>query len=54
MQAVEFAKLGWRVEPPLPAAAPAEYRAGLTKNGGLLYGRPDQLVWREIVKLVRK
>ncbi len=50
----EFSKLGWRPAALLPGTAPAGYKTSLTKNGGLLYGRPDQLVWREIVRLVRQ
>lgn len=47
----EFERLGYRSESLLPG--PVLNRLGVpeTKNRGLLYGRNDQRVWREIVRL---
>jgi tRNA G10 N-methylase Trm11 len=47
----EFAALGFMPEPLLPASVLARIGENETKNRGLIYGRPGQLVWREIVRL---
>lgn len=47
----EFEALGYRVEPLLPASVLARLGVPETKNRGLLYGRGDQRVWRDIVRL---
>jgi len=47
----DIAKNGYAVEPLLDASLLSKLGAKSTRNGGLLYGRPDQLVWREIVRL---
>ncbi len=51
INAKEFEKLGYRSESLLPG--PVLNRLGVpeTKNRGLLYGRNDQRVWREIIRL---
>lgn len=47
----EFAELGYRTEPLLPTLILSRLGVRETKNHGLLYGRNDQHVWREIVRL---
>lgn len=47
----EFADLGFRTEPLLPNLILSRLGVRETKNHGLLYGRNDQHVWREIVRL---
>lgn len=47
----DFDKLGYRTENLLPSILLSRMGAKVTKNGGLLYGRNIQRVWREIVKL---
>lgn len=51
ISATAFEKLGYQTEVLLPG--PILSRLGIreTKNRGLLYGRNDQRVWREIVRL---
>jgi tRNA G10 N-methylase Trm11 len=47
----EFETLGFRPEALLPAPLLSRLGARETKNHGLMYGRNDQRVWREIVRL---
>jgi hypothetical protein len=47
----DFAPLGVKVEPLLPQPIMARLGDKPSKNQGLYYGRKDQLVWREIVKI---
>lgn len=47
----DFASLGYAPEALLPSAILTRLGAHETKNRGLLYGRNDQRVWREIVRL---
>lgn len=47
----DFESLGYRPDPLLPAVMLARLGVRETKNKGLLYGRNDQHVWREIVRL---
>jgi tRNA G10 N-methylase Trm11 len=47
----EFAELGFRTESLLPTLILSRLGVRETKNHGLLYGRNDQHVWREIVRL---
>jgi tRNA G10 N-methylase Trm11 len=47
----ELAGRRYIVEPLLPNDLSSKYSEQVTKNGGLIYGRPDQLVWREIIRL---
>jgi hypothetical protein len=47
----EFEILGLRAESLLPAPMLARLGTRETKNKGLMYGRNDQRVWREIVRL---
>jgi tRNA G10 N-methylase Trm11 len=43
---------GYRWQPVLPEKLAGQLRTGLTPTkGGLIYGRPGQMVWREIVKI---
>lgn len=46
-----FEKLGYRLEPLLPSIILSRIGVKETKNHGLLYGRNNQRVWREIVRL---
>lgn len=46
-----FEKLGYRLEPLLPSIILSRIGVKETKNHGLMYGRNDQRVWREIVRL---
>lgn len=46
-----FAKLGYKVEPFMDRDLLGKLGAEQTKNGGLLYGRAGQWVWREVIKL---
>ncbi|MDD5252172.1 MAG: RsmD family RNA methyltransferase [Patescibacteria group bacterium] len=43
--------LGYEIEPLLPPRWAARFTDAVGKNRGLVYGRPDQLVLREIVRL---
>jgi len=47
----EFEKLGYTVESLLPARLLSRIGVPETRNHGLLYGRNDQHVWREIIRL---
>ncbi|HTM68816.1 MAG TPA: RsmD family RNA methyltransferase [Candidatus Binatia bacterium] len=47
----EFENLGYRPEALLPGPILSRMGVRETKNHGLLYGRNDQRVWREIVRL---
>lgn len=47
----EFESLGFKPEPLLPNTILSRLGTNETKNHGLLYGRNDQHVWREIVRL---
>jgi tRNA G10 N-methylase Trm11 len=47
----DFAPLGLEAEPLLPTLILSRLGVRETKNHGLLYGRNDQFVWREIVRL---
>lgn len=47
----EFAALGYQVEPLLNASVLSRLGGTLGKNKGLMYGRADQYVWREIVRM---
>jgi len=47
----EFEALGLRAEALLPSPMLARLGVRETKNRGLMYGRNDQRVWREIVRL---
>lgn len=49
--ASEFSKLGYTLEPLLPASMISRLNTKETKNHGLIYGRSDQFVWREIIRL---
>ena len=51
VKADEFVRLGYSIEPLLGADAVIRLGAKETNNHGLLYGRADQLVWREIIRL---
>ena len=51
MSTKEFERIGFKTEPLLPAPITSRLGAQETKNHGLLYGRKNQLVWREIVRL---
>jgi tRNA G10 N-methylase Trm11 len=51
LKADEFVKLGYTIEPLLKAESLAKLDVKETKNRGLVYGRADQLVWREIIRL---
>lgn len=46
-----FEELGYRLEPLLPSVILSRIGVHETGNHGLLYGRNDQYVWREIVRL---
>jgi tRNA G10 N-methylase Trm11 len=50
----DFEELGYRTENLLPSVLLSRMGVKATKNGGLLYGRNVQRVWREIVKLRKK
>ncbi len=50
INAKEFEKLGFRSESLLPAPVLNRLGTPETKNHGLLYGRNDQRVWREIIR----
>lgn len=45
---------GFRWQPLLSAELAERLGAPLTERGGLLYGRPNQLVWREIVRVIKE
>jgi tRNA G10 N-methylase Trm11 len=45
---------GFRWQPLLSAELAERLGAAQTERGGLLYGRPNQLVWREIVRIVKE
>lgn len=47
----DFKQLGFVPEPLLPASILSRLGVRETKNHGLMYGRNDQYVWREIVRL---
>lgn len=47
----EFLKLGYQVERPITPELARQVAAETAKSGNLLYGRRDQLVWREIAIL---
>ncbi len=47
----DLTKRGYVSEPLLDPALTGKLGAKATKNSGLVYGRPDQLVWREIIRL---
>jgi len=47
----EIAGRRYGLEPLLSPALASKLSEQVTKNGGLIYGRPDQLVWREIIRL---
>lgn len=49
--AKEFESLGFRAESMLPTIILSRLGVPETKNKGLLYGRNDQRVWREIIRL---
>ncbi len=51
MSTKEFEKLGFKTEQLVPTSVASRLGTSETKNHGLLYGRKDQLVWREIVRL---
>lgn len=51
ISAREFEPLGYRTEALLPGPILSRLGVPETKNHGLLYGRNDQRVWREIVRL---
>jgi tRNA G10 N-methylase Trm11 len=51
IQTGEFEKLGFMTEPLLPPRLLSRIGVPETKNHGLLYGRNDQYVWREIVRM---
>lgn len=51
MVASEFEKLGYEAEPLLPQRLLSRIGVPETRNHGLLYGRNDQHVWREIIRL---
>ncbi|MFA6603874.1 MAG: DNA methyltransferase [Patescibacteria group bacterium] len=51
LKADEFVKLGYAIEPLLKSDALVKLDVKETKNRGLVYGRADQLVWREIIRL---
>jgi tRNA G10 N-methylase Trm11 len=51
MSSAGFEQLGFRTEPLLPSLILSRLGTKETKNHGLLYGRMDQKVWREIVRL---
>lgn len=50
VNASEFEGLGYKAETLLPASILTRLGTRETKNHGLLYGRNDQHVWREIVR----
>jgi tRNA G10 N-methylase Trm11 len=41
----------YKVDPILPTPMTNFFHQGITPGGGIIYGRPNQLVWREIIKL---
>jgi len=47
----EFERLGYRTEAMLPSPILSRLGVPETKNHGLLYGRNEQRVWREIIRL---
>lgn len=47
----DFANLGFKTEPLLPSIILGRLGVKETRNHGLMYGRLDQHVWREIVRL---
>lgn len=51
---LDFAKLGYTTIPLVAPNLMQKIKQAETKRHGLIYGRPGQLVWREIVKLVLK
>lgn len=51
LKIAEFLKLGYQVKLPIAPELAHQVAAETTKSGNLLYGRRDQLVWREIVLL---
>jgi len=51
LSVADIAKNGYAGEPLLDASVIGKLGTKATKNGGLTYGRPDQLVWREIIRL---
>jgi tRNA G10 N-methylase Trm11 len=51
---LDFTKLGYEKEPLLPAQVISKLAIKPGKHGGIVYGRPGQLVLREIVKLTLK
>lgn len=51
INAEDFAPLGFKPEPLLPSIILSRLGVRENKNHGLMYGRNDQHVWREIVRL---
>src|SRR3989338_4961824 len=51
IQVSEFEKLGFKTESLLPTRLLSRLNVPETRNKGLLYGRNDQHVWREIVRM---
>lgn len=51
LRATNFSRLGFELENLVPADWLKGTETPETKNRGLVYGRPDQLVWREIIRL---
>ncbi|HTK05513.1 MAG TPA: RsmD family RNA methyltransferase [Candidatus Eisenbacteria bacterium] len=51
ISAKDFENLGYRTEAMLPGPILSRLGVPETKNHGLMYGRNDQHVWREIVRL---
>jgi len=47
----EIEKIGFEIINPLPSEIKTQFNSQLGPNGGLVYGRENQMIWREILVL---